>query len=88
MHIAELSQRSPQLVEAKRKAAQNALGILDREFARQPFITGDRYTIADIAMFAYATCAEDIGVRLDPFPRFRSWSARVEEQPAFLAPPR
>jgi len=85
MHTGELSRRSPELVEAKRKAAQQAVGILDREFARQPFITGDRYTIADMAIFAYATCAEDTGVRLDPFPHFRSWTTRVEAQPGFLA---
>ena len=88
MHIDQQSRRSPELVEAKREAARNALSILDREFARQPFITGDRYTIADMAMFAYATCAEDIGVRLDPFTHFRSWSTRVEAQPGFLTPPR
>ncbi len=88
MHSGEVSQRSTELVEAKRMAAQRALGILDREFARQPFITGDRYTVADMAIFAYATCAEDVGVPLDLFPHFRSWSTRVEAQPGFLAPPR
>jgi glutathione S-transferase len=87
MHTGEYSSRSPELVEAKRKAAQNALGILDREFARRPFVTGDGYTIADMAMFAYSTCAEDIGVRLDPFTHFRSWTTRVEAQPGFVTPP-
>jgi glutathione S-transferase len=88
MHIGEPSQRSPELIEAKRKAAKNALGILDHEFAKHEFITGDRYTIADIAVFAYATCAEDVGVQVDPFPHLHSWSARVGAQPGFLAPPR
>lgn len=85
MHTAE--HRSPELLEDKRKAARHALGILDREFARRKFITGDHYTIADMAIFAYATCAEDVGVRLDPFPHFRSWSMHVEAQAGFLAPP-
>ena len=88
MLTAGQSRRSPELFEDKRKAAHHALGILDREFARQKFITGDRYTIADMAMFAYATCAEDVGVRLDPFPHFRSWSTHVEAQPGFLPAPR
>jgi glutathione S-transferase len=88
MHTGELSHRSSELVEGKRKVAQHALGILDREFARQPFITGDRYTVADMDLFAYGTCAEDIGVGLDPFPHFCSWNTRVEAQPGFLVPPR
>jgi glutathione S-transferase len=86
-HIGELSRRSPELVEDKRKAAHRALGILDHHFAQRPFVTGDNYSIADMAMFAYSTCAEDVGVRLDLFPHFRSWSKRVEAQPGFLAPP-
>lgn len=86
-HTAQLSHRSVELVEEKRKAARHALGMLDREFAKHKFITGDRYTIADMAMFAYATCAEDAAVPLDPFPHFRSWITRVEAQPGFLPPP-
>jgi glutathione S-transferase len=88
MHTGEISSRSPELVDAKRKSAQQALGILDREFAGRPFITGDRYTVADMALFAYSACADDVGVSLDPFPSFRSWVARVEAQPGFLAPPK
>ena len=86
-HIGELSRRSPELVEDKRKAAQRALGVLDHNFAQRPFVTGDNYTIADMAMFAYSTCAEDVGVRLDLFPHFRAWNTRVEAQPGFFAPP-
>ena len=86
-HTAELSHRSPEVIEEKREQARRALGILDREFAEHKFITGDRYTIADISMFAYATCAEDAAVSLEPFPHFRAWSSRVEAQPGFLAPP-
>ena len=88
MHTGQLSHRSVALVEEKRKAAGHALGILDREFAKHKFITGDRYTIADMAMFAYSTCAEDAAVPLGPFPHFRSWTMRVEAQPGFLPPPR
>ena len=47
-----------------------------------------RYTIADIAVFACAACAEDVGVQVDPFPHFRSLSARVGAQRGFPAPPR
>lgn len=86
-HADQLSRRSLELVEEKRGAARGALGILDREFARQEFITGDRYCIADIAMFAYSSCAEEAEVSLEPFPNFRAWVARVKSKPGFLQPP-
>jgi glutathione S-transferase len=86
-HADQLPRRPSELIEEKRSAARKALGILDREFARREFITGDGCCIADIAMFAYSTCAEEAEVSLDPFPEFRAWVARMEAIPDFLRPP-
>ena len=73
------------MVEAKRKGALRTLALLDRELAQRAFIAGEHYTIADIALFAYASRAEEAGVSLTPFAAFRAWVARVEAQPGFLA---
>ena len=54
----KLSARPPSLVEGKRATAVRALGILERELAYRPFITGDAYSIADICLFAYAHFSE------------------------------
>ena len=81
----KLGRRLPQLVEAKRAGALRSLALLDRELAARPFIAGDAYTIADIALFAYASRAGEAGLSLDPHPHFRAWIARVEAQPRFLA---
>jgi glutathione S-transferase len=59
--------------------------LLDRELAQRDFIAGQTYTIADIALFAYASRAEEAGLSLAPFGAFRAWVARVEAQPGFLA---
>ena len=80
----KLDSRLPQLVEAKRSAGLRSLALLDRELAARPFIAGDRYSIADIAIFAYASRAEEAGLALSPYPHFRDWIARVEAQPRFL----
>jgi glutathione S-transferase len=87
-HANLLARRPAELVEEKRSAARKALGILDRVLAKQNFLIGNRYSIADISMFAYSTCAADAEVPLDPFPNFLSWVARIESLPGFLAPPR
>jgi glutathione S-transferase len=81
----KLARRSPGIVEAKRKGALRTLALLDRELTQRAFIAGDDYTIADIALFAYASRAEEADVPLAPFAAFRAWVARVEAQPGFLA---
>ena len=86
-HSNQLARRPAELVEEKRNAARKALAILDREFARHEFLVRGRFSIADIAVFAYSTCAEQVEVTLDAFPNFRAWVRRVEAQPGFLSPP-
>ena len=81
----KLARRSPELVEAKRQGAARTLTLLDRERAQRPFIAGDGYTIADIALFAYGSRAEEAGLSLDPYPNVRAWIERVQAQPRFLA---
>ncbi|HEV8692614.1 MAG TPA: glutathione S-transferase family protein [Lysobacter sp.] len=81
----KLPRRPEVLVELKRKGGLKALAILDTELATRDFIAGARYSIADIAMFAYASRAEEAGLSLQPHPHFRAWVARVEAQPGFLA---
>ncbi|KRC34599.1 MULTISPECIES: glutathione S-transferase family protein [unclassified Lysobacter] len=81
----KLPQRHPALIDAKRGAALRALKILESEFALRPFAAGEDYTIADIALYAYASRAEDAGIELAPYPQFRAWVDRVQSQPGHLA---
>ena len=82
----KLERRPQALVELKRNAGRNALGILERELATRDFIAGERYGIADIALFAYGSRAEEAGFDLQPYPHLRAWIARVQSQPGFGAP--
>jgi glutathione S-transferase len=88
VHAGMLSSCAAELVESKRTTARRALAILDVELATRAFIVGDHYTIADISLFAYATCAENVGIALESYPNFRAWTTQVEAQHGFLlAPP-
>lgn len=80
----KLARRPPELVALKREAGLLALAILDAQLTGRAFIAGDRYTIADISMFAYASQAADAGIDLAPHARLREWIARVSAQPGFL----
>jgi glutathione S-transferase len=81
----KLARRPEVLVELKRSAGGNALAILERELATRTFIAGDRYGIADIALFAYASRADEAGFDLAAYPHLQAWIARVRAQPGFLA---
>jgi len=81
----KLDRRSPDMIAGKRAYSLRALAALERALSRHDFLAGDRYTIADMAVFAYAAHAEEAGLDLAPYPAFRAWIARVEAQPGFLA---
>lgn len=81
----KLAQRPPALVELKRKGALHTLAILDRELSQHAFLANNRYSIADMSVFAYASHAEEAGIALGPYPHFRAWVSRVQAQPGFLA---
>jgi glutathione S-transferase len=81
----KLARRSQEMIEARRRGALRSLGILENELSTRVFLAGDRYTIADMAVFAYASRAGEAGLSLDAYPHFRAWIARIEAQPGFLA---
>jgi len=65
------------------ETGRRALRVMDRALADRPFFVGDRYTIADIALYAYTHIAGDTGVDLAPHRNLAAWFARVEAQPRF-----
>jgi glutathione S-transferase len=72
-------------LEGKRRGGVAALKALERHLRDRRFLVAERYTIADIALFAYTHVAPEGGFELDPYPAIRSWLARVAEQPGHVA---
>lgn len=64
------------LVE-KRRNGHAALGVLEAGLAGREFLVGDRYTLADIALYAYTHVAPEGGFALDAYPSIRAWCTRV-----------
>jgi len=87
MHAGEWSNQSPPLIQNMRQTAQRALEVVDDQLRKRRFIASDDYTIADMALFAYATCAEGVGISLERHTHFCAWIKRVEAQPGFLTAP-
>ncbi|HUS25317.1 MAG TPA: glutathione S-transferase family protein [Candidatus Binatia bacterium] len=66
------------------KRGHAAFGVMEQQLARTPFLAGESYTIADIALYAYTHVAHDGGYDLQPYPQLRAWLARVSSQPGFV----
>jgi len=71
------------LVE-KRRNGHAALAVLERGLAGCEFLVGDRYSLADIALFAYTHVAPQGGFPLDDYPAIRAWCDRVAAQPGHV----
>lgn len=60
-----------------------ALGVLDQGLQGREFLVGDRYSLADIGLYAYTHVAEEGDFSLERFPNIRAWLRRVASQPAY-----
>jgi glutathione S-transferase len=68
----------------RRELGLGALEMLEQHLAERTFLVAERYTIADISVYAYTHTAAEAGFGLDEVPAVRAWLRRVEQQPRFV----
>jgi len=71
--------------EAKRRGGTAALRALEDHLAGHEFLVAERYTIADIALYAYTHVAPEGGFALEAYPAINAWLERVAAQPGHIA---
>jgi glutathione S-transferase len=76
---------SPADREAKQAGGEKALAAMERHLAGHEYLVGERYSIADISLYAYTHVAPEGGFSLEPYPAVREWLARVAAQPGHIA---
>jgi glutathione S-transferase len=69
---------------AKRRGGIAALEAMEARLDTRQFLVGERYTIADIALYAYTHVAAEGGFDLEPYLAIRSWLARIAAQPGHI----
>ena len=57
-----------------------ALDAMERHLTGRAFLVGDRYSVADISLYAYTHVAHEGGFDLAPYPAIRAWLDRVARQ--------
>ncbi len=73
------------LMENKRAAGRAALSVMEQHLAHRRFLVGDRYSVADIALYAYTHVAEEGGFELSAYPAVNDWLDRVRTQPGHVS---
>jgi len=71
-------------IAQKREPGYAALKVMEQYLEKHPFFVGDRYSIADICLFAYTHVCHEGGFELTSFPAIRTWIGRVKAQPNYL----
>jgi glutathione S-transferase len=61
-----------------------ALGVMDTHLKRSDWFSGERYGIADIALYAYTHTAGESGFDLADYPAVGVWLARVAAEPGHI----
>jgi glutathione S-transferase len=61
-----------------------SLGVMEKHLTENDFFATGRYTIADIALYAYAHVAEQCDYDLTRYPAIRAWLMRVAARDAYI----
>ncbi len=83
-HRTEMTEERQVMLEAKRKLGYAALGVMEGHLRERVFFVGERYSIADIALYAYTHVAGEGGFDLSGLPTVCAWLGRVRNQPRHI----
>lgn len=84
--LRHLGRQHPRMAEMPERLAKGraALGVMEGHLSKRAFLVAERYSIADIALYAYTHRADEADLDLTPYPAVRTWLARVASQPGHV----
>jgi len=63
------------------KGGHKALKVMERQLQLTPYLVGDRFSIADVALYAYTHVADEGGFDVSAYPGVQAWLKRVASHP-------
>ena len=70
--------------EQRRERGYAALTAMEQQLDALDYFVGDRYSIADVALYAYTHVAHEGDFDLNRYPAISAWLARVANQPGHI----
>ncbi|HIG43557.1 MAG TPA: glutathione S-transferase family protein [Gammaproteobacteria bacterium] len=64
-------------IAEKRAPGYAALAVMEQHLSKNQYFVTDKYTIADIALYAYTHVADEGGFKMTNYPAIRLWLDRV-----------
>ena len=61
-----------------------ALGVMDNHLKQHRYFANERYSVADLALYAYTHLADQCDFDLRAFPAIRAWLDRVTAEPGHV----
>ncbi|MDG1582489.1 glutathione S-transferase family protein [Pseudomonas sp. GOM6] len=90
--VARFIQLYQGLPEARRAEYENchkggykAFKVMEQQLQRTPYLVGEQFTLADIALYAYTHVADEGGFDLAAYPAINAWLARVASHPRYVS---
>jgi glutathione S-transferase len=84
MAIANIAEQKREAIAQKQELGYAALRIMEQHLKEHKYFVGDRYSIADIALYAYTHVAAEGNFDLSQFPAILTWCDRINSQPNYL----
>jgi glutathione S-transferase len=81
MKVANQADQFAPIIAYHQKQGYAALKVVEDHLTQQSFLAGERYSIADIAVYAYTHVADEGGYDMSQFSAIRAWCDRVRSQP-------
>ena len=83
-HYVPIEEQNKPFLEELTKRGIGALQVMDNHLEKNEYFACNRFTIADIALYAYTHVAGEAGFELSNFPNIQTWIKRVEERERFI----
>jgi glutathione S-transferase len=80
----EMTEERRAMLETKRELGYDVLGVMEKHLEGNDYFVGGRYSIADIALYAYTHVAGEGGFHLDGYPAILAWLDRISSQPEYI----
>ena len=84
--IRHFGRNHPRMAEMPERLEKGraAFAVMEQHLQRHDYFVGNRYSIADIALYAYTHRAHEGDHDLAPYPALRAWLERVATQPGHI----
>ena len=73
-----------QILEMMRRRGYDALAVMESHLKSREWFVGARYSVADIALYAYTHVAGEGGFDLSGYASIQTWLDRVQSQPRYI----